>query len=165
MTSEWRGKKDLAKGGVLLDMGYHAIDAILNIFPDIQLDDTVFDYHYPQTQGEGLEDEAHLKFSSHDGLSGSLHLNRHAENKEEIFKIFGTEFNMEVESHEARITDFNGQIVERFPTEKIDKIDPFIEALSGECDWDWKESTERAIRTNQIIFQGYQEGSWPSDDH
>ena len=159
-TSGWRAKKDLAKGGVLLDMGYHAIDALLSFFPTIRLDDAVFDFRYPETLEEGLEDEAHLSFSDQNGYFGALHLNRHAAEKAEILKIFGRQYNMEVQAKEARIIDFDGNVIRRFNSDSVDKIDPFINALTHPEHWNWEESTNRAIKTNQIIFDAYQDGVW-----
>lgn len=89
-TSGWRADCEKSGGGVVLDMGYHIIDVVLDFFGLPDNVEASFGYKYPEMERQKLEDSSKLTFSYSQGLQGVLVLNRHAEKKEERFEIKGT---------------------------------------------------------------------------
>jgi len=89
-TSGWRAEAEKSGGGVVLDMGYHIIDVVLDFFGQPSAVEAAFEYKYAEMQRQKLEDASALSFSYANGLQGMLLLNRHAEKKEEKFEIKGT---------------------------------------------------------------------------
>ena len=89
-TSGWRAEAEMSGGGVLLDMGYHILDVVLNYFGKPESVNCVFGYQYSEMQRRKLEDSAVLTFSFAGGLKGTISLNRHADKKEERFEIRGS---------------------------------------------------------------------------
>ncbi len=89
-TSGWRAESEKSGGGVVLDMGYHIIDVVLDFFGEPNHVNATFNYKYPEMERQKLEDFSTLTFSYAPGLKGLLVLDRHAEKKEERFEIIGT---------------------------------------------------------------------------
>lgn len=89
-TSGWRAESNKSGGGVVLDMGYHVIDVVLDFFGPPDNVKPSFGYKYPEMERQKLEDSTLLTFSYSHGLQGVLVLDRHAEKKEERFEIKGT---------------------------------------------------------------------------
>lgn len=95
ITSGWRSEKEKAIGGVLLDMGYHALD-VLNLFFGSMTDGKgVLSSFHEKMREQNLEDQAEMQliFGEYEGV---LFLNRHAAEEKEVFKINGTKGSMEI---------------------------------------------------------------------
>jgi len=88
-TSGWRGESAKSGGGVVLDMGYHIIDVVLDFFGQPSSVEATFGYKFPEMEKQKLEDSSTLTFSYPSSLRGELILDRHAEKKEERFEIEG----------------------------------------------------------------------------
>ena len=105
-TSGWRSKRETAGGGgVVLDMGYHALDIVSAFFGPahgccVSVVDANFEHQYASTRAEGLEDRGddpvevgeddtassvstnkHTAAALADTGLGTVHLNRHAMTK------------------------------------------------------------------------------------
>lgn len=113
VTSGWRAKMSTAQGGVVLDMGYHAIETICSFFGhDARLDSVDFTYCYPETEQERLEDQAIINMTySLSQLRGQLFLNRHAKKKSEQFTIIGTLGRMEITPQYYRILNLKTEVI------------------------------------------------------
>jgi predicted dehydrogenase len=87
-TSGWRADPVKSGGGVVLDMGYHAIDVLNSFFGIPDHVDAQFGYKYEGMEKNRLEDSANvtLKYA---GFDGKLVLDRHATKREESFSIVG----------------------------------------------------------------------------
>ena len=97
-TDGWRTRRDLAHGGVLLDMGYHLVDITRRFFgvPDfVNCSRAYADSHM---LSEGLEDYAAVQLIyPASGIVGTLLLGRHYHKKIEKLEIFGSKGVLEVE--------------------------------------------------------------------
>lgn len=85
-TSGWRSDPVKSGGGVVLDMGYHALDVVLDFFGIPKTVQAKFNYkHFAK---EKLEDAASVKLK-YDDCEGQLLLDRHAEKREERLEVVG----------------------------------------------------------------------------
>lgn len=126
VTTGWRSKMSTAFGGVILDMGYHAIDVITKFFgldtPEIESN---ISYKYQETRDEQLEDYAEIYFNyPTQALSGKLILDRHAKQKRECFTIEGENGIMHINPQGYSIYDLNMQLIkqENYTLNKEDEI-------------------------------------------
>lgn len=85
-TSGWRADPAKSGGGVVLDMGYHAIDVLVQFFGSPLSVQSNFGYAYSDMMKNGLEDRAEIRMC-YPEFSGTLILDRHASKKEEWFTI------------------------------------------------------------------------------
>lgn len=91
VTTGWRAQMMTAGGGVVLDMGYHAIDVIIKFFGKPNAISASMSYQYQETEQEALEDYAEITMEyTTDSLQGKLVLDRHADVKKESFTIHGS---------------------------------------------------------------------------
>jgi predicted dehydrogenase len=95
-TSGWRARREISAGGVVLDMGYHAVDVLTRLFGEPTNIQTNLSFRYDDMFEEGLEDSSLSVFKyKRSGLFGNLVLDRHSDKKHESLKIFGTKGSVE----------------------------------------------------------------------
>lgn len=112
VTTGWRSKKETAGGGVIMDMGYHAIDVIVKFFSCPDKISAAVDYKYKETREEGLEDSAKISMEySKINLHGHLTLNRHATEKNETFRIVGTDGSIIVTPQSYKVFNNSGKLL------------------------------------------------------
>lgn len=87
-TSGWRADPVKSGGGVVLDMGYHALEVVIRFFGYPQKVDALFGYKFAEMKEKRLEDRALINLQ-YDGISGTVELDRHADKKEECLQILG----------------------------------------------------------------------------
>lgn len=85
-TSGWRADPLKSGGGVVLDMGYHAIDVVNDFFGYPDQIKAEFGYKFAEMEQNRLEDSANIALQYKD-CKGSIILNRHAEKRDESFVI------------------------------------------------------------------------------
>ena len=91
-TLGWRGKAKTALGGVLLDMGYHALDILTMYFGELLGSQTVLQYCFEEMRREGLEDLIQINLFYADKfyvIPGVLAVSRHHYRSVEKFEILG----------------------------------------------------------------------------
>lgn len=134
----WRGKKDVAGGGCIIDMGYHMIDMLIWYFG---LPDNVHAEFSAKAKPEekyDAEDTAFILFSYEDGLHGSLFLSRCCPPKTEQIKVVGDRGIIEVEKGRIRRLRNNGEVAESlirehsWPVAAANQIDYFCRVIKGE---------------------------------
>ena len=134
----WRGKRESAGGGCIIDMGYHIIDLIIWFFglPDnIQAD---FSNLAIPNADYDAEDTAHVMFSYNNGLHGSFICSRYYPPKTEYIKIIGDKGMLEIEKNKLRYLDNNGNVLEEIARENntvttaSSQIDYFVQVIRGE---------------------------------
>jgi predicted dehydrogenase len=114
-TKGWRANFDIARGGVVLDMGYHIIDIILKFFGSPQDFYGAISYCYDYSGYSLLEDSATLSFKyNNNQLHGSVHLNRHYYCKKEEFTIIGSNGILILNPTSYKIYDRNGNIIKEY---------------------------------------------------
>ncbi len=87
-TSGWRSDPIKSGGGVVLDMGYHALDVINDFFGYPIKIQSEFGYKFAELKKHKLEDSAKI-ILTYEGFSGDLLLDRHANSKSEQFELVG----------------------------------------------------------------------------
>jgi predicted dehydrogenase len=131
-TTGWRGSWRHARGGVLLDMGYHMIDVITSMFGTPTDVDASLKFRYQPSRAEHLEDlvDAHLYYPGKD-LSGSVVIARHAPHRVERLTVHGTEGTLELDGRAQTLTEFDraGQVVESssYSTSKTEVLNYTLE--------------------------------------
>jgi predicted dehydrogenase len=134
----WRGCRDLAGGGCIIDMGYHIIDLIIWYF---KLPDRIIaDFSSAATPEKcyDTEDTALIAFGYDSGLYGTLLLSRFYPPKTEYIKVIGSQGIVEIEKGSIRRLNSNGEVVESLTRKEsyvvpaINQIDYFCNVLKGE---------------------------------
>ncbi|MCS6595231.1 Gfo/Idh/MocA family protein [Bacillus cereus] len=86
----WRGIKDIAGGGAILDMGYHVLDLIVWYFGlPAEVHAYMSNIARPDVTYE-TEDTAILTFKTHSGALGNLNLSRATQPKKEELFVHGS---------------------------------------------------------------------------
>lgn len=113
-TGGWRATRRLSCGGVVLDMGYHIIDAVVRLFGSPARVAAETSYCYPQTLSESLEDSASivLGYAPRD-LQGCITLSRHHYCEREELEIVGSGGVIVMEPHQCAIYSRGGRLAER----------------------------------------------------
>lgn len=112
-TSGWRAKKEFAEGGVVLDMGYHAVDMVRKFFGSPDHVTSMLTYANSEMESEGLEDflTANASFKK-SGVVGNILLGRHYAEKQETFEILGSKGTMRIiPKKELLITNLSGSVI------------------------------------------------------
>lgn len=135
----WRGKKELAGGGCLIDMGYHMVDLLMWYFG---LPDKVF-ANISFSAKEGVlydaEDTAQVLFKYEKrNLWGSLLVSRVIPPKQEYINVFGTRGIVHLERGKIERYTPSGELVESlkreysWPSAAQDQLEYFIKVIKGE---------------------------------
>ncbi len=114
-SSDWRASFDNAGGGILTDMGYHAVDMILSFFGKPSFFTGNFSYCYEDTAQAKLEDSVSILLShAHGQIQGNLYFNKHHSSKKEEFEIIGAEGTLLITPNWYKIFDRKGDLVKEF---------------------------------------------------
>lgn len=135
----WRGKKELAGGGCLIDMGYHLIDLLMWYFG---LPDKVF-AEMSCSAKEGViydaEDTAQVIFKyEKENMWGSLLISRVIPPKQEYINVYGTRGIIHLERGKIERYSPSGELHESlqrkdsWPSAAQDQIEYFIKVIRGE---------------------------------
>lgn len=135
----WRGKKELAGGGCLIDMGYHIIDLLIWYFG---LPDKVFAEMSAQAK-EGIsydaEDTVRVIFKyEKEKIWGSLLVSRVIPPKQEYLDVYGTRGIIHLERGKIERYLPNGDLIESlkreysWPSAAQDQIEYFIKVIRKE---------------------------------
>ena len=135
----WRGKKELAGGGCLIDMGYHIVDLLIWYFglPDLVFAETSC------AAKEGIsynaEDTAQVLFRySKQDIFGSLLISRVIPPKTEYFDVHGTRGIIHIERGKIERRAPNGEMQEvlsrehHWPSAAQDQLGCFVKVVRGE---------------------------------
>lgn len=136
-TTGWRASREKARGGVLLDMGYHLIDVLSGMFPEPFRVHSAFVHQYQEMRDRRLEDLVSLMCSyPSTGLAGSLRISRHNHEKIEHLCVLGTEGALNVAPGVATLHSVGGLPLERFSWEgpKLDAVRSMIAHHLGHLD-------------------------------
>ncbi len=135
----WRGKKELAGGGCLIDMGYHIVDLLMWYFglPDLVFAETSCDTK------EGVvydaEDTAQVIFRyAKKSIFGTLLVSRVIPPKTEYFDVYGTRGIIHIERGKIERRAPNGETQEvlsrehHWPSAAQDQLEYFVKVIRGE---------------------------------
>ncbi|MBA3046925.1 Gfo/Idh/MocA family oxidoreductase [Patescibacteria group bacterium] len=135
----WRGEKNLAGGGCLIDMGYHMIDLLIWYFglPDKLIAET--SSFAKENIIYDAEDTAQVIFSYRKKhLWGSMLISRVIPPKQEYFKVYGTRGIINLERGKIERYSTNGELQESlkrdrsWPSAAHDQIEYFIKVIKNE---------------------------------
>lgn len=135
----WRGKKELAGGGCLIDMGYHIVDLLIWYFG---LPDKVLAEMSSEAK-EGViydaEDTAQVIFKYEKlKMWGSLLVSRVIPPKQEYINVYGTRGIIHIERGKIERYLPNGELKESlkrefgWPSAAIDQLQYFLKVIRGE---------------------------------
>jgi len=99
VSEGWRGSRNIAKGGCILDMGYHMIDFLVWKFG---LPQSIYATCSGQAMPEAsydCEDTANIIFSYESGLHGTIFLSRYCQPKNEKILILGSKGSLEIQKN------------------------------------------------------------------
>ena len=133
----WRGRKTLAGGGCLIDMGYHIIDLLMWYFG---LPDEVFveiSCAAKENIAYDAEDTAKVIFKYETKkVFGSLLVSRVIPPKQEYINVFGTRGIIHIERGKIERLSSNGELQEslkrdhHWPSAAQDQLEYFVKVLS-----------------------------------
>ncbi len=162
MTTGWRANKEQAIGGVLLDMGYHALDVLHLYFGCISNAHAKLSYAYKEMADNQLEDKAEVELFFGE-VKGFLSIDRYAQQEQELFKIKGSRGTLEIGRNEVILYNTENQKLDHFTFQALSKCEQ-IHLLFDRCinpgyaAWR-KESFKRNIATVEVIEQMYKTAS------
>jgi predicted dehydrogenase len=115
----WRAEYDLARGGALLDMGYHSVDLLIWY---MGLPDSItarMSRGNRENQIYDVEDTVNLSFEYHTGkydekVLGRFLISRVLPEKKEELKIYGTKGSLKIEKSNLLLLDLNNNIVKKW---------------------------------------------------
>lgn len=117
-TTGWRASWEQARGGVLLDMGYHLVDVLSGLFPEAPRVHAAFVHQYQETRDRRLEDLVGLMCSYPSRrLAGSLRISRHSLAKTEHLCVLGSDGALNVAPGAATLHAVGGAQLERYASE------------------------------------------------
>jgi len=135
----WRGKKELAGGGCLIDMGYHIIDLLIWYFG---LPDNVFaqtSHRAKENIDYNTEDTARVMFKYQEkNLWGSLLVSRVIPPKQEYLSVYGTRGSIHLERGKIERYTPDGKMQESlqrensWPSAAQDQIEYFVKVIHKE---------------------------------
>ena len=160
MTSGWRAKKELALGGVIMDMGYHALD-ILHLYfgPSYEINSEV-SYKYESMQEQQLEDKAEISLIF-ENIKGHLSIDRHALQNQEKLKVKGSKGSLEITPSEVIFYNISKEEVSRYspaPLTKQQQIHLLFDRCLQPEYTEWRQKAfERNLVTVKVIDQIYKQ--------
>lgn len=135
----WRGKKELAGGGCIIDMGYHIIDLLMWYFG---LPDKIFAEMSSAAKEQieyNAEDTAKIIFRYNaKNVWGSLLVSRVIPPKQEWLNVYGTRGFIHLERGLIERYSVNGEVQEtlrrehNWPSASQDQIEYFVKVIRGE---------------------------------
>jgi predicted dehydrogenase len=154
-TAGWRAVRRRSYGGVILDMGYHAVDVIVRLFGQPRSAVAAGAYGYVETRTERLEDAAHLLLSGFPGhdLAGHVSLCRHDVAKRECLEVLGPDGKLVIEPERVRLYSRAGQLIcERaFPgSSAAAEVNMILDAVAASADPD-PDRTGGELRHHAVV--------------
>lgn len=134
----WRGRRERAGGGCIIDMGYHMIDLLMWYFGVPNRVFTQLSADAVDSCAYDAEDTATILFAYPGGLHGVCIFSRVFPPKTESFKVIGTNGLVEVERGSIRRCATDGEVLEHIVREKARpsasaaQIDYFSRTIAGE---------------------------------
>ena len=110
-TTGWRAEFNKTFGGVLIDMGYHILDIVLNYFNGITSVFALNSFCYSDMKKQGLEDSINIILQFKNDITGVVNINRHSYEKKEIFIIRGEKGIIKILPNQYTIYDRKGNII------------------------------------------------------
>lgn len=145
LESGWRGSKELAGGGCLIDMGYHSIDLLMWYFGLPKEVQAIMSKGNREGQNYDVEDTCSVMMDygsngNNQSMHGSLFVSRVAAHKEERLVIHGTKGTVEVERMGIKHMNAEGNAQEElrrsgeWPSAFVDQLQTFSAWIRGNID-------------------------------
>jgi len=134
----WRGSRERAGGGCIIDMGYHLVDMVIWYFGLPHKVHAEFSSKAKPDEKYDAEDTATVLFSYNDGLHGTLQLSRYNAPKNEKIKVLGSRGIIELERGSIKRMQNDGKVIESltreqaWPVAAVNQIDYFCRVVKGE---------------------------------
>lgn len=118
----WRGQRELAGGGCLIDMGYHLVDQLLWWFGSpVSTHAHVSTLAVPEASYTA-EDSATVSFGYENGMHGVLLISRSAGRKHEQYEVYGTEGYIIGSKNGATIYGSNDEVLQVLGADEEDMV-------------------------------------------
>lgn len=161
-TTGWRSKKDLARGGVLLDMGYHIIDTINNFFGEIIETNSYSAFSNEETKKEILEDYTTISFKNRREVIGTINIGRNYNKKKEYITVFCDQGVAEISPKKGfSIYNNNGQEIYKVEVhvkkEEVtrNQIQDFLNIINFNDEFSYKKHFNRHLLNVETIDHIY----------
>jgi predicted dehydrogenase len=151
---DWRGKRENAGGGCILDMGYHMVDLLVWYFG---LPSNVYASYSTISKDEldtDVEDSASIVFEYGDSCSGNMMLSRFCPPKNEYIKIIGLKGVLEIFKDRINLFNSDGILMESFIAKipsglsASKQIDYFCKILKKEV----PNASDPIVNLNHMLF-------------
>lgn len=106
----WRGSRQMAGGGCLIDMGYHIVDQLVWWFGIPEKINATISTLAVDSADYDAEDSATIAFQYKNGLHGSLVISRSAGEKKEEYELYADRGYIEGSKKEVRVFDKAGRL-------------------------------------------------------
>lgn len=134
--SGWRGSKNSAGGGCIIDMGYHIVDQLLWWFGAPKKLHAQTSSLAVAHENYDAEDTATVSFGYENGMHGNLLISRAAGEKTEEYAVYGSNGSIVGSKKQMTVFDRQGHILKQVdlssPTAMIDaQLDFFISRVNA----------------------------------
>uniref|UniRef100_UPI00125054E1 Gfo/Idh/MocA family protein n=1 Tax=Acinetobacter sp. TUM15521 TaxID=2609156 RepID=UPI00125054E1 len=161
-TVGWRSKKELACGGVLLDMGYHIIDTINSFFGEIIETNSYSAFSNEETKKEILEDYTTISFKNRREVIGTINIGRNFHKKKEYITVFCDQGVAEISPKKGfSIYNNNGQEVYKLEVhvknEEVtrNQIQDFLNIINFKDEYSYRKHLNRHLLNVETIDKIY----------
>ncbi len=156
----WRGDKEVAGGGCILDMGYHIIDQLVWWFgkPDFIAARTSA-LANSKLAGTYTEDTASILFGYKTGLNGTITLSRSTGEKIETYSLHGSNGHLIGDKKNIKIKNKLGELINDITTENTEEmmdkqLDFFMTRIKSGTGF--KDVQENNIKNMEFIKEIYE---------
>jgi len=163
----WRAEYDLARGGALLDMGYHSIDLLIWYMGLPSSITARMSRGNRKNQIYDVEDTVNLSFEYHtdkyeEKVLGRFLISRVLPEKKEELEIYGTKGSLKIENSNLFLLDLNNNIVKKWEFD-ISKRDVMTKEIIYFSNLIKNNETNKSLYQEHFQHISFLEAAYESD--